>query len=91
MLDPSEDANNKTILIQGKAKPYFELLIQKTDQDSVKYTSYRLEAFNYLGYYYILYKDYCNSLLYWEKIIAIDPANEKALGAIKDLKGKCNN
>jgi len=89
LLDPDVDENNKTILIKGKAKPYFEMLLQKTEQDSVKFVIYRKEAFSYLAYYYLLYKDFCNSIAYWEKIVAVDPQNEKALGAIKDLKGKC--
>ena len=90
ILDPDVDENKKPILIKGKAKPYFELLIQKTDQDSVKFATYRIEAYSYLAYYYLLYKDFCNSVAYWEKIVAVDPKNEKAIGALKDLKGKCN-
>ncbi len=77
-------------LIVGLAKPYFELYIQKTQQDTVKFVKERIQAFNYLGYYYLLYKEYCNSLDYWQRMVAVDPKNQNALEAIKDLKGKCN-
>jgi len=84
-----DDYKNPKLMV-GLAKPYFELYIQKTQQDSVKYVKDRITAYNYLGYYYLIYKDYCNSIACWERIVAVDPKNEKALGALKDLKGKCN-
>ncbi len=77
-------------LIVGLAKPYFEAYIQLTQQDSVKYVRDRINAFNYLGYYYLLYKDFCNSMIYWEKMVAVDPNNKNAADALKDTKSKCN-
>ena len=73
----------------GLAKPFYEMLIEKANADSVKYSKDMLEAYNYLGYYYLVNKQYCESLLYWDKILGIDPANENANSAIKDLKTRC--
>jgi tetratricopeptide (TPR) repeat protein len=89
VLDPDVDENKKPKLKEGKAKPYFELLIQKTDQDSVKFVKQRIDAYNYLAYYYLLYKEYCNSYIYWQKLLAIDPNNKNAIEALKDPKVKC--
>ncbi|MDO9256086.1 MAG: tetratricopeptide repeat protein [Bacteroidales bacterium] len=73
----------------GLAKPFYEKLIEKASADSVKYSKDMLEAYNYLGYYYLVNKQYCESLMYWDKIVAIDPANENANSALKDLKPRC--
>jgi tetratricopeptide (TPR) repeat protein len=74
---------------EGLAKPFYEKLVEKASADSVKYSKDILEAYNFLGYYYLVNKKYCESLEYWDKILAIDPANENANSAIKDLKARC--
>jgi len=74
---------------EGLAKPFYELLVEKASADSVKYNRDILEAYNYLGYYYLVNKQYCESLSYWDKIVALDPANENAKSALKDLKPRC--
>jgi tetratricopeptide (TPR) repeat protein len=79
------DPDTKT----GIAKPFYEKLVEKASADSVKYSKDILEAYNFLGYYYLVNKKYCESLEYWDKILAIDPANENANSAIKDLKARC--
>jgi tetratricopeptide (TPR) repeat protein len=76
---------------EGLAKPYYEKLIEKASVDSVKYAKDLVESYNYMGYYYLVNKKYCESLDYWQKLIAIDPANESAMSAIKDLKTRCPN
>lgn len=73
----------------GSAKPFYEKLIEKASADSVKYSKDILEAYNYLGYYYLVNKQYCESLEYWDRILGIDPANENATSALKDLKSRC--
>ena len=80
-LDPDSKA--------GLAKPYYEILIVKASADSVKYSKDIIEAYSYMGYYYYLNKEYCVSLGYFDKILAIDPKNETALGALKDMKAFC--
>jgi tetratricopeptide (TPR) repeat protein len=79
------DPDTKT----GIAKPFYEKLVEKASADSVKYSKDILEAYNFLGYYYLVNKKYCESLEYWDKILGIDPANENANSAIKDLKARC--
>ncbi len=73
----------------GLAKPFYEKLVEKASADSVKYSRDILEAYNYLGYYYLVNKKYCESLEYWDKILGIEPTNENANSAIKDLKTRC--
>lgn len=74
---------------EGLAKPYYEILVEKASADSVKYNKDILEAYNFLGYYYLVNKQYCESLNYWDKIVILDPANENANSALKDLKPRC--
>jgi tetratricopeptide (TPR) repeat protein len=76
---------------EGLAKPYYEKLIEKASIDSVKYSKDLIEAYNYLGYYYLVNKKYCDSLDFWQKLLTIEPANENAVSAIKDLKTRCPN
>jgi tetratricopeptide (TPR) repeat protein len=74
---------------EGIAKPFYEKLVEKASIDSVKYSKDILEAYNYLGYYYLVNKKYCESMEYWDRIVTIDPANENANSALKDLKPRC--
>jgi tetratricopeptide (TPR) repeat protein len=74
---------------EGLAKPYYDLLVEKASADSVKYMKDILEAYKYLGYYYIVNKKYCESLVYWDRIVHLDPADENAASALKDLKKNC--
>jgi tetratricopeptide (TPR) repeat protein len=76
---------------EGLAKPYYEKLIEKASVDSTKYAKDLVESYNYMGYYYLVNKKYCESLDYWQKLLAIEPANENANSAIKDLKTRCPN
>lgn len=57
---------------EGLAKPYYEKLIVKAGADSVKYFKDILEAYNYLGFYYLVNKQYCESLQYWDLIASGD-------------------
>ncbi len=74
---------------EGLAKPFYDKLVEKASADSVKFSKDILEAYNFLGYYYLVNKQYCESMGYWDKIVAIDPANENANSALKDLKPRC--
>jgi len=74
---------------EGLAKPYYDKLLEKALLDATKYNKDILEAYNYLGYYYLVNKQYCESLGYWDKIATLEPANENAQSAIKDLKPRC--
>jgi hypothetical protein len=72
----------------GTAKPVYESILQITSSDSAKYAKERAEAFYYLAYYYFLqYNDTKNkdfalqAMEYCDKVIAIDPNDDKALKA----------
>ncbi|NVO19119.1 MAG: hypothetical protein HXX13_05430 [Bacteroidetes bacterium] len=73
----------------GIAKPFYEKLLEKANSDPKKYSKDLIEGYNYLGYFYLINKQYCDSLNYWDKITVIDPTNENANSAIKDLKARC--
>ena len=78
---------------QGLAKPYYEqtLTIIEAKADP-RYNPIIIESERYLGYYYYQKKEYTESKVYFNKILAIEPTNEFALKAIagidKLLKGK---
>ncbi|MCX6271019.1 MAG: tetratricopeptide repeat protein [Bacteroidetes bacterium] len=74
---------------EGLAKPFYETVIEKASADSVKNSKELLESCSFLAYYYFKNKKYCESLDYWMKVEAIDPNNEKANSAIKELKPRC--
>jgi tetratricopeptide (TPR) repeat protein len=78
---------------QGLAKPFYEqtltIVVAKND---VRYNPIIIESERYLGYYYYLKKEYTESKVHFNKILAIEPTNEFALKAIagidKLIKGK---
>jgi len=79
--------------LQGIAKPYYEQTIQIVEAKAdPRYNQIIIECCKYMGFYYYLKKDYTQSKIYWNKILALEPANTTALGAIdgidKILKGK---
>ncbi|MEX1188568.1 MAG: tetratricopeptide repeat protein [Bacteroidia bacterium] len=73
---------------EGLAKPYYDEVVLKGEEDTVKNQKELMEAYKYLGFYYYLTKDYPNSRIYWEKVKAIEPKDQQALDALKDMKGK---
>jgi len=64
---------------QGLAKPYYystaTLVESKADP---RYNVVLTECYTYLGFYYLLKDDNVNSLLYWNKILNLDPNNGSA-------------
>jgi len=70
---------------QGLAKPIYETILAKTQNDTAKYAKERIECNYYLAYYYFLQyaqtknKDYAvQAIAYSNKVLAIDPKDEKA-------------
>ena len=83
--------NLDTTSKNGLAIPYYEKVVQKARTDSAKYSKEIIEAYDYLGgYYVIVQKDYKKAKYYYNMILAIDPKNEKAKNILntKELKGK---
>lgn len=68
----------------GLARPYYEKYIELTT-DSKKFLKDLTEAYEYLGYYYLLQKDNAKAKEMWIKLKEIDPNNTKAQ---KGLEGK---
>jgi tetratricopeptide (TPR) repeat protein len=73
----------------GLAKPYYEKVIQIiTDKNELTAATQRvlLEAYNYLGYHYYMINDKPNTILYWNKVLEIDPNNKNAKLILDDIK-----
>jgi tetratricopeptide (TPR) repeat protein len=80
---------------KGSAKSTFEMLIEKAKPDSTKYSKDLKEAYSYLSYYYLLQyiktknqNDGVTSKEYCEKVLAIDPTDEKARTILKELNAR---
>lgn len=73
---------------EGLAKPFYEEVVKIGETDTAKYESQLMESYKYLGFYYYIIKDFPNARINWEKVKAIDPDDQQALDALKDMKGK---
>jgi len=73
----------------GLARPFYEQIVVLAEADtisSVKYQKDLLEAYRYLGAYFYFAKDYPNSTIFWEKVLAILPNDEPANKALEEIK-----
>lgn len=80
----------------GLAKPYYEKLIELSLADSAKYGKYLQTPYEYLRYYYFKQynlnskcEDAKQSIIYCDKILAIDPKNENSIDIKKSLAARC--
>jgi len=76
---------------EGPAKPYYERVVEIiTSQEEVSTPDKQilLEAYNYLGYHYFLIGDKPNTILYWNKVLEIDPQNENAIKVLNETNKK---
>lgn len=62
----------------GLAKPAYEKVIELGNTNADKYKKELIEAYEYMGYYYVVQKDKANADVYWKKVLELDPANVKA-------------
>jgi tetratricopeptide (TPR) repeat protein len=72
----------------GLAKPYYEKLVQKVTTATTKSKNDNVmltEAYLYLGYYSYLKSQNAAAKDYYQKVLAIDPNNEKAKVALNAL------
>lgn len=72
----------------GLAKPYYEKLVQKVNAAGTKTKNDNImltEAYLYLGYYNYLKGQNSAAKEFYQKVLAIDPKNEKATVAIRAL------
>lgn len=69
----------------GLAKPFYEALAnslsQKANRDNVDNTRL-IEAYRYLGYYYLLKNEKSKADGYWKKVLELDPENATAKQAL---------
>jgi tetratricopeptide (TPR) repeat protein len=77
MLDPETT--------EGKAKPYYEKALEFFNANPSKFQKELIEVYSYLGFYHFVKKEITASKNYWEKILEMDPANEKAQKALQGL------
>jgi tetratricopeptide (TPR) repeat protein len=70
---------------KGLAKPFYEEYIGKIKpEETEKNKSGLIEAYEYLGYYHMLAKDYSNAKCIYTRLKEIDPNNVKAKKALGD-------
>jgi tetratricopeptide (TPR) repeat protein len=64
---------------EGLALPKYQTVIEKGIVDTIKYKQELFEAYTYMGSYYLFAAkpDLDKSELFFQKIVAIDPANKK--------------
>lgn len=77
LLDPETDS--------GYAKPWYEKVVAILE-NATNNKKELIESYQYLGYYYYLKKEKETSLLFWKKILEIDPNDKKAIEAINGMK-----
>lgn len=71
---------------EGKAKPFYEAIIEKLAADPGKFTRDLTSAYEYLGYFYLRARNYPLSKDYYSKALALDPNNKNAIDALDTLK-----
>jgi tetratricopeptide (TPR) repeat protein len=80
---------------EGKAKPFYELVIKNAGTDIDKNKKDLIDAYSYLGFYYFVQKNYDCAKAAFLKLQELDPANEKAKSGLDDknikaTKGTCD-
>lgn len=77
-LDPESE--------QGLARPYYEKVIEITTANPDKGRNELIEAYSYMGYYHFVKQENGLSKEFWEKVIALNPGDEKAQEALRVLR-----
>jgi tetratricopeptide (TPR) repeat protein len=72
-----------SLLTEGLAKPYYEKVIQIAEPDPDKYKHDLISAYQYMGSYFLIKQDNKTAKGYFEKVLALNPEDEKAKEAIK--------
>lgn len=71
---------------QGLAKSSYEKVIDIAQNSPDKTKNELIEAYSYLGYYYFLKEERELSRSCWEKVLALNPSDQKAREALKALQ-----
>ncbi|MHC1706866.1 MAG: hypothetical protein AB9842_05000 [Bacteroidales bacterium] len=85
-LRASANANLDPETTEGRAKPFYETIIEKLGTNPGKYTRELTSSYEYLAYFYLKSKDYPKSKEFYNKVLEIDPANKNAIDALEVLK-----
>ncbi|MCS7296897.1 MAG: tetratricopeptide repeat protein [Bacteroidia bacterium] len=80
MLDPEST--------EGRAKPYYEKVIELGSADRTKYKSDLIEAYSYLGYFHYNKEEFDKSYDAYTRLQELDPQNPQAAQALPYLKEK---
>ena len=73
----------------GLAKPHYEKTVEilsEREEITGAIRSSLIESYSYLGYFYYLKSDNPNILLYWNKVLELDPENANAKMVLKTIK-----
>lgn len=73
----------------GLSQPHYAKVIQLGTSDAANISKYKknlIDAYNYLGYYFYLKKDFSNAIANYTKTIELDPSNATAGQALAGLK-----
>ncbi|MDX2195074.1 MAG: tetratricopeptide repeat protein [Cytophagales bacterium] len=70
----------------GIAIPHYTKYLELANADPAKYKNDIIRAYTYMGKYYLNTKEFKKSKEYWQKIAAIDPADQNAQIVLKQLK-----
>lgn len=81
----NQDSKNEKWL----AKPYYETFIQKVKpEETEKYKKDLIEAYEYLGYYSVVKKDYATAKQQFGKVKELDPNNKKQKDFFNSKEGQ---
>jgi tetratricopeptide (TPR) repeat protein len=89
LIDIKERETN-TSPFKGAAKPYYEeaLQVMLNNNADGKRNNNIIEAYDYLASYYLLLDDKVNAGEFYKKMLEIDPAYQKAINTLNQLKIK---
>jgi tetratricopeptide (TPR) repeat protein len=72
--------------VNGLALPFYEKVVSIGQATPDKSKAELKEAYSYMGYYYIVKKQASLSKASWEKVLAIDPNDERAKEGMKVVR-----
>ncbi|MDQ3017721.1 MAG: hypothetical protein M3R25_13505, partial [Bacteroidota bacterium] len=70
------------------ALPHYQKIIEVGEVDAVKNKRYLIEAYMYLAYYNVQIGKQNDALMYYDKVLALDPENATAMENKKIIKGQ---
>lgn len=73
--------------VTGAPKPLYDKVLELSAAAPDKYKPYIIEANTYMGSYYLATQiDVPKAKAYWQKVIALDPANQQASDVLNKIK-----